>query len=74
LRLGLHHGAFCAACCWALMLIQFVLGVMNLTVMVIVGVIIALEKLLPRGEPVARLTGLVSILGGILLSAISIVS
>jgi predicted metal-binding membrane protein len=56
------------------MLIQFVLGVMNLTVMVIVGVIIALEKLLPRGEPVARLTGLVSILGGILLSAISIVS
>jgi predicted metal-binding membrane protein len=74
LRLGLHHGAFCAACCWALMLIQFVLGVMNLAVMVIVGVIIALEKLLPRGELVARLTGLVSILGGIFLAAISIVS
>jgi predicted metal-binding membrane protein len=74
LRLGLHHGAFCAACCWALMLIQFVLGVMNLAVMVIVGVIIALEKLLPRGEMVARLTGLASILGGIFLAAISIVS
>jgi predicted metal-binding membrane protein len=56
------------------MLIQFVLGVMNLAVMVIVGVIIALEKLLPRGEMVARLTGLASILGGIFLAAISIVS
>jgi predicted metal-binding membrane protein len=74
LRLGLHHGAYCAACCWALMLIQFVLGVMNIAVMVVVGVIIALEKLLPRGELVARLTGLASILGGILLSAFSIVS
>ena len=45
LGLGIHHGAFCAACCWALMLIQLVLGVMNLNVMVIVGVVIALEKL-----------------------------
>jgi predicted metal-binding membrane protein len=72
--LGLHHGAFCAACCWALMLIQLVLGVMNLAVMAVVGVIIALEKLLPRGEMVARLTGLASILGGIWLGAIAIVS
>jgi predicted metal-binding membrane protein len=32
-RVGLHHGAFCAACCWALMLMQMVLGVMNLAVM-----------------------------------------
>lgn len=74
LRLGLHHGAFCAACCWALMLIQFVLGVMNLAAMVVVGVIIALEKLAPQGERVARFVGVASIVGGISLSAISIMS
>lgn len=65
LRLGFHHGAFSAASCWALMLIQFVLGVMNLTVMAIVGVIIALGKIASPGELVAPSHGLVSILGGI---------
>jgi predicted metal-binding membrane protein len=73
-RLGLHHGLFCAVCCWGLMLVQLVLGVMNLAVMAMVGVIIALEKLLPRGELIARLTGLASILGGIWVTAMAIVS
>jgi predicted metal-binding membrane protein len=70
LGLGIHHGA--AECCWALMLIQLVLGVMNLTVMVTVGVVIALEKLISPGELVARITGVVSILGGITLAASSV--
>jgi predicted metal-binding membrane protein len=34
LRLGIQHGGFCAACCWGLMLIQLVFGVMHLAVMV----------------------------------------
>jgi len=68
LSLGLHHGAVCSACCWALMLIQLVLGVMNLAVMVIVGVVIALEKLVPRGELVAQITGSAAILCGIILA------
>jgi len=72
LGLGIHHGAFCAACCWALMLIQLVLGVMNLAVMVIVGVVIALEKLIPRGELVARAAGTASILGGVALAVGSV--
>jgi predicted metal-binding membrane protein len=72
LSLGIHHGALCAACCWALMLIQLVLGVMNLAVMVTVGVVIALEKLVSRGDLVARITGVASILGGITLAASSI--
>lgn len=72
LQLGIHHGAFCAACCWALMLIQLVLGVMNLPVMVLVGIVIALEKLIPRGEVVARVSGTVSILGGLALAARSL--
>jgi len=74
LRLGLHHGAFCTACCWALMLIQLVLGVMNLAVMAIVGVVIALEKLVPRGELVARITGSAAILCGFALAISSAMS
>ena len=47
------------------MLIQLVLGVMNLAVMVVVSVAIALEKLLPRGERVARAIGLNAITVGV---------
>jgi len=68
LGLGLHHGTYCVGCCWALMLIQLVLGVMNLAVMVIVGVVIALEKLISRGELVARISGSVAILCGFALA------
>jgi predicted metal-binding membrane protein len=71
-RVGLHHGAFCAACCWALMLMQMVLGVMNLAVMVGVAAIIATEKLWKRGPFLARLVGSVSIVAGIVLVVRSI--
>ncbi len=66
-RVGLHHGAFCAACCWALMLMQLVLGVMNLAVMAGVAAIIATEKLWKRGPLLARLVGGVSIGAGLVL-------
>jgi predicted metal-binding membrane protein len=66
-NLGLHHGLFCAACCWGLMLIQLVLGIMSLTVMAIVAGVIALEKLLPRAEPVVRITGVAAIGAGLVL-------
>jgi predicted metal-binding membrane protein len=66
-RVGLHHGAFCAACCWALMLMQILLGVMNLAVMACVAAIIATEKLWKRGPGLARLVGAVSIVAGIVL-------
>lgn len=72
-RLGLHHGLFCAACCSGLMLIQLVLGVMNLTVMVVLAAVIALEKLIPRSEWIVRTVGALSIGGGLLLIGRSIV-
>lgn len=67
-KLGIHHGAFCAACCWALMAIQLVLGVMNLGVMAAVALVIALEKLLMRGEWVAKAVGSAAIIGGIVIT------
>ena len=69
LRLGVHHGAFCAACCWGLMLIQLALGVMNLWVMIAVAGAIAAEKLLPRGVLLARLIGVAAIVGGLAIAA-----
>jgi predicted metal-binding membrane protein len=72
LCLGIHHGAFCAACCWALMLIQLVLGVMNLGVMIVVAVVIALEKMLARGEWIAKATGVAAICGGVAMAILSL--
>ena len=67
--LGLHHGLFCTGCCWALMVMQLVLGVMNLGAMIAVATIIGLEKLTPQGEALARVAGVVSITGGLWLVA-----
>src|SRR5207248_2082177 len=40
IRLGASHGAYCAMCCWALMVIQMVLAAMNLVVMIVVAAVI----------------------------------
>jgi predicted metal-binding membrane protein len=65
IRLGAYHGLFCTACCWALMLIQLVLGVMNLWVMAGVAAVIALEKLTTRGPDLAPIVGVGAIALGI---------
>ena len=72
LRVGIHHGTLCVACCWGLMLIQLVLGVMNLIVMVAVAVVIALEKLVPRGMWLARAAGLAAIAAGMVFIVLSL--
>ncbi|MFJ8213436.1 DUF2182 domain-containing protein [Streptomyces sp. NPDC096033] len=59
LRVGLHHGAYCVGCCWALMVVLIPLGVMNLAAMAGVAVLIFLEKLWYRGPQLARLAGAV---------------
>jgi predicted metal-binding membrane protein len=65
--LGVHHGLFCAGCCWALMVMQLVMGVMNLAAMAVIATVIALEKLTARGPLVARAVGLVSIGAGVVI-------
>lgn len=52
-RMGLEHGTFCVGCCWALMLVLFVAGVMSLVWVALIAAFVFAEKLLPRG----RLTG-----------------
>ena len=47
LRMGMEHGGFCVACCWALMATLFALGVMSIGWMALVAALIAAERLLP---------------------------
>ena len=57
LRMGLAHGAYCVGCCWALMLLLFVGGVMNLYVIAALTTLVAVEKIAQIGELGSRLTG-----------------
>jgi predicted metal-binding membrane protein len=56
-RLGLEHGASCVGCCWALMLLLFIGGVMNLAVIAALTAFVALEKLAPFGLYSTRVSG-----------------
>jgi predicted metal-binding membrane protein len=55
--MGVEHGMYCVGCCWALMLVLFAGGVMNLTVILGLTLWVIVEKLAPFGEQSARLSG-----------------
>ena len=57
LRLGLMHGAYCLGCCWVLMTLLFVGGVMNLLWVIGLTIVVAIEKLVPSGPPLGRAAG-----------------
>ncbi len=65
--MGLHHGAFCVGCCWVLMGLLFVAGVMNLLWVAAITVFVVIEKLAPRGDMVGRATGGVLVVAGLVL-------
>lgn len=65
LRLGLHYGLYCLGCCWALMTVLFVCGVMNLAFIVLISILVVLEKSTPWGIIAARLIGAALIASGL---------
>jgi len=65
LRLGLLHGAYCVGCCWLLMALLFVGGVMNLLWVAGLTLLVAAEKLLPRGTLIAHVAGVAMIGWGV---------
>jgi predicted metal-binding membrane protein len=68
--MGLRHGVFCVGCCWVLMLLMFVGGVMNLTWMAAITIYVLLEKILPTVRVFASVTGFfLMVLGGLNLAA-----
>lgn len=61
LLMGLHHGTYCLGCCWMLMLLLFVLGVMNLPWVALLTIVVLAEKTLPYGRTLSRTLGVVLI-------------
>jgi predicted metal-binding membrane protein len=68
-RHGLRLGLNCSRCCFGLMAILLVIGVMDLRVMAVVAAAITVERLAPAGERVARATGAVAVGVGLFLIA-----
>ena len=64
LMLGLRHGAYCVGCCWALMAVLLMAGVMSPLWITVLALLILLEKVTPFGSPIASLAGLVLIAAG----------
>jgi predicted metal-binding membrane protein len=69
LLMGAEHGLYCLGCCWFLMLLLFVGGVMNLLWIAGLAVYVWIEKILPPGETVSRVTGALLITWGVATAA-----
>ena len=64
LMLGLRHGAYCVGCCWALMALLLVGGVMSLLWVILLALLILLEKVTPFGRQIAAVAGIVLVGAG----------
>ena len=65
-RVGLHHGATCAGCCWGLMLVLIAVGVMNVAVMAVLAVVIFAEKLWRHGKRFGQAVGVLLVATAVL--------
>jgi predicted metal-binding membrane protein len=69
--MGLRHGIYCLGCCWALMALLFVLGIMNLAWIAVLAVFVLLEKLASSGPWLSRVSGLLLLGWGVWMSGSS---
>ena len=69
LRMGVAHGAYCLGCCWLLMGLLFVGGVMNLLWIAVIAVFVLVEKVFPHPTWPARIGGAAMIVAGLALLA-----
>jgi predicted metal-binding membrane protein len=72
-QMGARHGIYCLGCCWMIMALLFVGGVMNLLWVAILAFYILIEKVTPAGNWINRVTGIVSIGFGIWILASTII-
>lgn len=68
LRMGVTHGAYCLGCCWGLMALLFVGGVMNVYWIVGLAIVVLIEKLLPRGDRLSLVIGPLLVVAGLWLA------
>lgn len=66
-RMGLEHGLYCVGCCWVLMLLLFVAGVMNLLWVALIAGFVFVEKLLPAARFTTRFASVALVLSGVAL-------
>jgi len=64
LVMGVRHGLYCVGCCWLLMLLLFVTGVMNIAWCAALAALVLAERLLPGGLWLARAAGIVLAVSG----------
>jgi predicted metal-binding membrane protein len=64
-RLGLVHGAYCLGCCWALMLLLFAGGIMNLVWIAGLAILVLIEKLAPLGGRLAPVSSVLLLAAGL---------
>ncbi len=69
MSMGVKHGAYCTGCCWLLMAVLFVTGVMNMTWVALLSILVLLEKMMPHGEILGRLAGLLLACWGVWMMA-----
>lgn len=72
LVMGLRHGLFCVGCCWILMLLMFVGGVMNLTWMAAITIYVLLEKVIPSIRLFSSAIGVLLVLAGAVTIGLSL--
>jgi predicted metal-binding membrane protein len=70
LRMGLEHGAFCVGCCWVLMALLFVGGIMNVLWIAALAILILLEKVAPHGAWLSRGAAIVLLAWGVATLAV----
>jgi predicted metal-binding membrane protein len=67
LIMGLRHGMYCLGCCWVLMALLFVAGVMNLLWVATIAAFVLVEKVVPRGDLVGRVAGGILVAAGLVM-------
>jgi len=67
--MGIKHGGYCTGCCWSLMALLFVAGVMNLLWVAAIGGVVLIEKVAPGGERLGQVAGVLLVGGGVWMVA-----
>jgi predicted metal-binding membrane protein len=70
--MGLKHGGYCTGCCWSLMALLFVAGVMNLLWVATIAGFILIEKVAPAGQRLGQAAGGLMIAGGVVLLGLAL--
>lgn len=65
--MGVRHGTYCVGCCWALMALLFVAGVMNLLWIAALAAFVLVERVAPGGRLVGRVAGALLVVGGLVV-------